>query len=85
MFTSISHELRTPINAIQNSLHSMKRFVNKEGLFYLDICDSSSSFLLSLVDDTLDYAQMKAGKFRMNFGTVNVHDLISEVYQLINV
>ena len=56
MFTSISHELRTPINAIQNSLTCMKSFVSPAGIFYLDICDSSSAFLLSLVNDTLDFA-----------------------------
>lgn len=56
MFTSISHELRTPINAITNSLTCMRTYVSPAGMFYLDICDSSSAFLLSLVNDTLDFA-----------------------------
>jgi len=85
MFTSISHELRTPINAITNSLSCMRTYVNSAGLFYLDICDSSSAFLLSLVNDTLDFAQLQAGKFKMNFEPVNVRQIIGEVYQLINV
>lgn len=80
MFTSISHELRTPINAIQNSLTCMKSFVSPAGIFYLDICDSSSAFLLSLVNDTLDFAQLQAGKFKMNFEKVNVSQMINEVY-----
>lgn len=85
MFTSISHELRTPINAIQNSLHCMRSSVSTAGLIYLDICDSSSSFLLSLVNDTLDFAQLQAGKFKMNFETINVRKILAEVFQLINV
>lgn len=56
MFTSISHELRTPINAIQNSLTCMNNYVSPAGHMYLEICESSSGFLLSLVNDTLDFA-----------------------------
>jgi len=63
----------------------MKQYVNPIGQMYFDICESSSSFLLSLVNDTLDYAQMQQGKFSMNFEQVNVHSLIAEVFQLINV
>ena len=64
----------------------MRRCVNKaDGFFYLDICESSSSFLLSLVNDTLDFASMQAGKFKMNFETFKVSDILAEVYQLINV
>jgi len=66
MFASVSHELRTPINAIQNSLVSIKKYnIDASMTKYLDICTSSSSFLLSLVNDTLDFAQMKAGKFKL--------------------
>lgn len=85
MYTSISHELRTPINAIQNSLTCMRSYVDPIGQMYFEICESSSAFLLSLVNDTLDFAQLQAGKFKMNFEPVYIHKLISEVYQLINV
>lgn len=45
----------------------MKPFVDPMAKQYFQICESSSSFLLSLVNDTLDYAQLQAGKFKMNF------------------
>ena len=63
----------------------MRSSVSTAGLIYLDICDSSSSFLLSLVNDTLDFAQLQAGKFKMNFETINVRKILAEVFQLINV
>lgn len=85
MFTSINHELRTPINAIQNSLNLMTNFVDPLGKQYLQICKSSSSFLLSLVNDTLDFAQLQAGKFKMNFEEVNIHQISAEIYELLNV
>lgn len=76
MFASINHELRTPINAIQNSLQLMKPYVDQFAQEYFQICDSSSVFLLSLVNDTLDYAQLQAGKFKMNYEGVDVRQLV---------
>jgi signal transduction histidine kinase len=85
MFASVNHELRTPINAIQNSLQILRPFISQQSIQYYDICESSCSFLLSLVNDTLDYAQMQAGKFKMNFEPVDVRSLAQEVDRLINV
>lgn len=86
MFASVSHELRTPINAIQNSLVRLRNAaIDTSMTKYLDICTSSSSFLLSLVNDTLDFAQMKAGKFKLMFEQVEIRVLIYEVVQLLNV
>jgi signal transduction histidine kinase len=56
MFTSINHELRTPINAMTNSLQLIKSQIPKTAMKYFEICDSSAKFLLSLVNDTLDFA-----------------------------
>ena len=58
MFASINHELRTPINAILNSLNCMSDKICPTVAQYLDICQSSGQFLLSLVNDTLDFAQL---------------------------
>lgn len=85
MFTSINHELRTPINAIQNSLACMKYSMDPSVQMYFEICESSSSFLLSLVNDTLDFAQLQAGKFKMNYEKVDLHELAGEVHELIGV
>jgi signal transduction histidine kinase len=49
------------------------------------ICESALQFLLSLVNDTLDYAQMQEGKFSINFGKVQLEDLTQQVFKLINV
>lgn len=50
----------------------MKQYINPVGQLYFEICESSSGFLLSLVNDTLDFAQLQAGKFKMNFEDVSV-------------
>ena len=66
--------------AIQNSLQCMRSYVDPIVQMYFEICESSSAFLLSLVNDTLDYAQMQAGKFKINFEPVYIQKLVSEVY-----
>jgi signal transduction histidine kinase len=56
MFTSINHELRTPCNAISNGLELILPHLPRICMQYYLICQSSLSFLLSLIGDTLDYA-----------------------------
>ncbi len=85
MYASISHELRTPCNAINNSLMCMQPHVGVQGKPWFDIARSSTAFLLSLVNDTLDMAQLKSGKFHLNFSTVTVKDMVTEIYDLIRV
>jgi signal transduction histidine kinase len=85
MFTSVNHELRTPINAIQNSLQCLKPFVDKSAIQYFQICESSSAFLLSLVNDTLDMAQLQNGKFKMNYEDIEIRSVVKEVYDLLAV
>lgn len=85
MFASINHELRTPINAILNSLSCMSDKICPTVAQYLEICESSSQFLLSLVNDTLDFAQLQAGKFKMNFQQVEIRKLVADVASWINV
>lgn len=73
------------VTAIQNSLTCMKPYINPFGKMYFEICESSSSFLLSLVNDTLDFAQLQAGKFKMNYEEVDIRAITAEVTNLINV
>lgn len=56
MYTSISHELRTPINIILNCLILLSGKVGKKFIKWIKIAESSSKLLLSLVNDTLDFA-----------------------------
>jgi signal transduction histidine kinase len=37
------------------------------------------------VNDTLDFAQMQAGKFKMNYENINIRELTQDVCRLINV
>ena len=76
MFSSISHDMRTPINAMTSALNYIQpvlkkaekediatevdsALVNKQqspAMFFFDVCTTSLAFLLTLVNDTLDYS-----------------------------
>lgn len=56
MIASTSHDMRTPLNTIIN-MHKMieTRTTDRNMLKWLKIANNSSSLLLYLVNDTLDY------------------------------
>lgn len=70
---NISHELRTPMNAIigfTNLLQETEKDNNTLG--QLDIIHSSGTYLLALVNDLLDIARIESGKLVIVPQTVDV-------------
>ena len=56
MYASVSHELRTPINIIMNCLRCLMPESLLKQKKWIKIADAACSMLLSLVNDTLDFA-----------------------------
>ncbi len=53
---TVSHDMRTPLNAILGLLMSIEQHVStEEGKYLLKVIQFSSKILLSLVNDTLDF------------------------------
>jgi signal transduction histidine kinase len=71
MFASVNHELKTPINVITNCLICLKSKTDNSGLRWINMAETSCKFLLSLVNDTMDFASMKLGKFALNYSIIN--------------
>ena len=42
----------------------------------LEVQESSSNLMSSIIQDLLDYSQIKAGKFRKNISTFNIRDAV---------
>ena len=82
MFASVSHELRTPINIINNCLLCLTGKVEEQATKWVKIADTSCKFLLSLVNDTLDFTQLKMGKFSLVYSTISPDQLLKEVAEL---
>lgn len=60
---NISHEIRTPINAILGMTQlTLKTELDDKQLSYLKSIESSSKILLGIINDLLDFAKLEAGK-----------------------
>eukprot|EP00347_Sterkiella_histriomuscorum_P003392 403364475 len=82
---TVSHDMRTPLNAIIGLLGNLENFVHQQGKRYLPIIQSSSKFMLFLVNDLLDFFQIKNGKFKKNEGLTNLRDGIRELVDMFKV
>ena len=67
LIASTSHDMRTPLNSICN-MHEIieKEITDPKVLKWLKVANTSTNLLLFLVNDTLDFYQIKSGKFICN-------------------
>lgn len=88
MVASTSHDMRTPLNTIIN-MHNLIELkvknLDPNLLKWLKIARASSNLLLYLVNDTLDYFQIRSGKFKIKNGNVNINELIAQCFELIKI
>ena len=84
---SMSHEFRTPLNAILGFSEAMEQelFGEIEGggaekyREYIRHIHSSGAHLLSLINDLLDLSKIEAGKHELNRSAVKVEDILDDV------
>jgi PAS domain S-box-containing protein len=79
----ISHELRTPLNAIIGFSDVMRSekfgaIKNKRYMGYINDIHTSGEHLLSLINDLLDLSKIEAGKFELNFTSVDLAEVIQK-------
>ncbi len=83
---TVSHDMRTPLNAIIGLLNNMVFYVNDErGKKFLDIISFSSKILLFLVNDMLDFFQIRNGKFVKHEHAVNIKTTIHNLLDIFRV
>jgi len=85
--STISHELRTPLNAIIGMTDLLKEevfgAVNGEQLDALETIDRSSSDLLALIVNILDFTNIAAGKLILNLRPTNIENLCHSVLAMV--
>ncbi|MDE7289050.1 MAG: response regulator [Oscillospiraceae bacterium] len=85
--SKMSHEIRTPMNAIIGmtdialSTEEGTPAINN----YLEKIDSSSHYLLSLINDILDMSRIENGKMTTEETYINLEKLISQIYDMIRI
>jgi two-component system, sensor histidine kinase len=63
---NLSHEVRTPLNAIIGLIQLLKRTsLDADQTSYVKLIDGSASALLGLLNDVLDYSKIEAGKLAL--------------------
>ncbi|NVO01789.1 MAG: PAS domain S-box protein [Bacteroidetes bacterium] len=80
-FANISHEVRTPLNAILgfSEVLMAKLHNSPEYLDYLNGIAISGKNLLNIINDILDLSKIEAGKFEIHNHLVNLRSVFSEV------
>lgn len=85
--SKMSHEIRTPMNAIIGmtdialSTEEGTPAINN----YLEKIDSSSHYLLSLINDILDMSRIENGKMTTEETYINLEKLIAQIYDMIRI
>ncbi|MEO5641948.1 MAG: PAS domain S-box protein [Bacteroidia bacterium] len=83
--TNISHELRTPMNAIIGfSDLLMKTPLNEEQREYLQAIHIAGDNLTSMINDVLDLAKIEAGKIEFEAKPFMVRNVMSNTHRLLS-
>jgi len=74
---NISHEIRTPMNGIISMTHlALKTDVTEQQKYYLNNIEQSSTLLLNLINNILDFSNIKDGKIETDKINFNFHNLL---------
>lgn len=76
---NMSQEIRTPMNGIigMTDILSLTK-LTEEQKEYLEIVKYSSSTLLAILNDIMDYARIEAGSFKLDNVKFNLKDLVNQ-------
>ncbi|MCR4596000.1 MAG: response regulator [Lachnospiraceae bacterium] len=86
-FSNMSHDIRTPMNAITGfSRLAIDEIYDREHVEdYLDKIVTAGDHLMSLINDILDMSRIESGKMELSPSPVKIRDLITECADMIRV
>ena len=82
--SSMSHDIRTPMNAIvgMTALASANISDPKKIQDYLEKISISSQHLLSLINDILDMSQIEQSKIQMNMQIIDLDEVVNQILSI---
>ncbi len=83
---NMSHDIRTPMNAIVGLSTLLKHDANNPAkvLEYARKISSSSQHLLNLINDILDMSKIESGKATLNLSEFGLHELLEDISVVVN-
>lgn len=83
---NMSHDIRTPMNAILGYTKLMKQeLTNPKLLDYQEKMEQAGNLLLSIINNVLDMARIESGKMELDENYAEAHDVLEEVYGVFKV
>lgn len=79
--SNMSHDIRTPMNAIIGFTELLKRDAKDADkvLQYTNKIYASGQYLLGLINDVLDMSKIESGKIVLNISEINLADFVEEI------
>lgn len=83
---SMSHDIRTPMNAIIGYTSLASKHIDEKLLIedYLAKIKTSSNHLLSLINDVLDMSSIESGKVKIEEADISLLDVVEEVENIVH-
>jgi len=83
--SNMSHDMRTPLNAITGFTALAKTHVNEpeKVLDYLNRIESSSEQLLGLINNILEISRIESGKMQLEEAVCSLLDIIQDVQEIL--
>ena len=83
--SSMSHDIRTPMNAIIGFTALAQTHIDDRAQVqdYLTKINTSSTFLLSLINDILDMSRIESGSVKLDERSVHIPDLLHDLRAMI--
>ena len=83
---NMSHDIRTPMNAIIVFLALMRNEVDNPDMVreYIQRIDAASQHLLSLINDVLDMNKIESGSTTLSLSEINLAKVITEINTIIH-
>ncbi|MBN2513912.1 MAG: CHASE domain-containing protein [Sedimentisphaerales bacterium] len=81
---SMSHDIRTPMNAIVGFCELLgEEPLGEDQRYYVSIIHESSKSLLMLLNDILDLSKIEAGRMRLEITDCSVRDLLKNIESML--
>ncbi|TPX26822.1 hypothetical protein DIZ76_012285 [Coccidioides immitis] len=79
---NMSHEIRTPMNGVLGALSLLNSTaLSQNQREYATIIEESTSVLLRLINDILDYSKLSSGSFSLTTDVFSVESIVNSVIQ----